>query len=214
MKTTKFEHACLILDNGTSRLVVDPGSFTNLPEDLTGISCVVVTEEHVDHFNLENIQKILAQSPDAKVLSTAAVADQLKKAGVTCEAISGEKQTEVGGFKLTFKEGDHAVVYGKSPCRVLTLKVDDFLYYPSDSFIPTDDTVQVLALPTCGPWHKISESVDFANKINSKQILVTHNGLYNETGNTVANSFTSNNLADKEREYIFLEVGESKEFSA
>lgn len=212
MKVTKFEHACLVLDNGTSRLVIDPGSFTNLPEDLSNISCVIVTEEHVDHYNLENIQKVLSQSPDAQLFSTATVAGQLKEAGVDCETISGSKDVSVGGFLIAFSEGDHAIVYGKSPCRVLTVKVDDFLYYPSDSYIPTDETVQVLALPTCGPWHKISEAVDFANKINSKQILVTHNGLYNDIGNTVANSFITNNLADKEREYIFLAVGDSRDF--
>jgi len=213
MKITKFEHACLILDNGTSRLLIDPGSFTKLPENLKGISCIVVTEEHVDHFDLENIEKVLSQSPDAQVLSTEVVAGQLKEAGYACEAVSGEKQKNVGGFSITFKEVDHAVSYGKSPCRVLTLKVDDFLYYPSDSYIPTEAKVQVLALPTCGPWHKISESVDFANKITSEQILVTHNGLYNDTGNKVANSFTSSNITDKDREYIFLAVGETRDFS-
>lgn len=212
MKVTKFEHACLILDNGTSRLVVDPGSFTELPKNLSNVSCIVVTEEHVDHFNLENIQNILSQSPDVQIISTEVVAGQLKEAGYNCVAVKGNKELNVGGFALTLNEGDHAVVYGKSPCRVLTVVIDDFLYYPSDSFIPTDTKVQVLALPTCGPWHKISESVDFANRVSSKQILVTHNGLYNETGNKVTNGFTSNNIADKNREYIFLNVGESRDF--
>ncbi|GAC1502570.1 MAG: MBL fold metallo-hydrolase [Candidatus Saccharimonadales bacterium] len=213
MKITKFEHACLILDNGTSRLLIDPGSFTTLPENLSNINCIVVTEEHADHFDLENIKKVLSQSPDVKIFSTKVVAKQLTEAGYSCEAVSCEEHINVDGFSLTFKEGDHAISYDTSPCRVLTIKVDDFLYYPSDSFIPTEATVQVLALPTSGPWHKISESIDFANKITSKYILVTHNGLYNDIGNTVANSFTSNNVADKNREYIFLAVGETKDFS-
>lgn len=212
MQITKFEHACLLLDNGSSRLLIDPGSFTRLPENLTSISCVVVTEEHMDHFNLDNIKKVLSQSPDTQIVSTEVVANQLKEAGVACKPVSGEKQLTFGDYTLTLTDTDHAISYGVSPCRVLTLKVDDFLYYPSDSFTPTTDTVQVLALPTCGPWHKISESVDFANKVSSRQILVTHNGLYNDAGNNVANSFTSSNIADKSREFIYLSVGESKEF--
>lgn len=212
MKLTKLEHACLILDNGKSRLIIDPGSFTTLPKDLTGVGTLVVTEEHTDHFSLDNIQKILKQNPDVKIFSTEVVSNQLNENGITCEAIAGERQTSIDEFNLTFIEGDHAIVHGKSPCRVVTLQVDDFLYYPSDSYIPTDATVQVLALPTSGPWHKITESIDFANKINSKQILVTHNGLLSQAGNFVANNSISNHLENKNRDYIFLEVGESKEF--
>lgn len=212
MNVTKFEHACLILNNGTSRIIIDPGSFTKLPEDLTNVSCIIVTEEHMDHYNLKNLQKVLSRSPKAKIVSTETVTRLLKDAGVSSEAVTGKEELEVGGFKLILKEGDHAPIYGASPCRVLTVQVDDFLYYPSDSFIPTDATVQVLALPTSGPWHKIAESVDFANAVDSRQLLVTHNNLYNDIGNTVTNNFTSNNIANKEREYIFLEVGESRDF--
>lgn len=211
MKVTKFEHACLMLDNGVSRLLIDPGAFTHLPENLAGISAVVITEEHTDHFNLANIHKVLVQNPEVKIYSTKSVCNQLNNAKITCREVEGEDQVQAGGFTLTFKEGDHAVIYGASPCRVITLRVDEFLYYPSDSFITTGKGVQVLALPTSGPWHKLSEAVEFANKINSKQILVTHNGLYNETGNNVNNNFTSANIADSDREYIFLEVGQTKE---
>lgn len=212
MKITKFEHACLILENDTSRLVIDPGSFTHLPEDLTNISCIVVTEEHTDHYSLENIEKILKQSPTAEIITTQAVSNKLNDSDIKNNAVSVEGQFEVGGFALSLEEGDHAAIHGQSPCRVLTLKVDDFLYYPSDSYIPTAEPVQVLALPTSGPWHKVTESVNLANKVDSKQILVTHNGLYNEVGNMVTNNFTSNNIANKEREYIFLNVGKSRDF--
>ncbi|MBP9852831.1 MAG: L-ascorbate metabolism protein UlaG, beta-lactamase superfamily [Patescibacteria group bacterium] len=64
------------------------------------------------------------------------------------------------------------------------LKVDDFLYYPSNSYILTERQVQILALPTSGPRHKLSESVDLANTIRLQQILATHNGLYDNTGET------------------------------
>lgn len=212
MKLTKYEHACLILDNGNSRLIIDPGTFTNLPEDLNNVACIVITEEHLDHYNLSNIEKILSQSSNAQIISTVTVASQLKTAGHSCLEIKGSKDLNVGGFSLTLVETDHSIIYASSPCRVLTLKVDDFLYYSSDSFIPISSYVQVLALPTCGPWYKLSESVDFANSIDSKQIIATHNGLYNDIGNKVMNNFISNNIANKDREYIYLAVGQSRSF--
>jgi hypothetical protein len=212
MKLTKLEHACLILDNATGRLIIDPGSFTQLPENLTAIRCIVITEEHADHYNLENIKRILEQSPQAKILTTKVVAQQLGDAGIACEAVQDEVYTNIGDFALLLKEADHAPIYKTSPCRVLTLRIDDFLYYPSDSFVTTSSPVQVLALPSSGPWHKVSEAIDFANSIRSQQILVTHNNLYSSVGNTVTNNFTSSNIVEKDREFVFLEVGETRVF--
>ena len=209
MKLTKYEHACLILDNGKSRLVIDPGCFTNLPSDLTNVGCLVVTEEHVDHFDLENIRKIAKQNPEVKIFTTEPVSTQLSEANITSVTIVGEQTFKEAGYVINFYETDHAPTYRKSPCRSLSIKIDDYLYYPSDSYNPSDDEVEILALPTSGPWHKVEEAIDFANSIKSKKILVTHNGLYGDNGNAVANHFIKMNIADESREYIFLKPGDS-----
>lgn len=209
MKLSKYEHACLILDNGQSRLVIDPGCFTKLPDDLSGISCIIITEEHVDHFNLENVQSILKQSPHAKIFSTDAVVDDLAKSEIEANVVHGQKETDQSGYHLSFNETPHAAVYRISPCRSLSVKVDDYLYYPSDSYNTTDDTVEVLALPTSGPWHKLEEAIDLANSIDSTIILATHNWLYNEDGETVANLYIKNNISGKNRNYVYLKPGES-----
>lgn len=100
-------------------------------------------------------------------------------------------------------------MYQKSPCRVLTVKINDFLYYPSDSFRPTKDKVKILALPTCGPWHKLAEAIELANAVDSEAILPTHNGLYNDAGNDVMNRFIIMNLVDQKRQWVYLKLGES-----
>lgn len=209
MKLTKYEHACLILDNDTSKLVIDPGCFTKLPEDLTGVSCLVITEEHVDHFDIDNVQKVLDQNPELKILTTQAVNAQLSEAGINSSVIEGEQTTEEGGYSLNFYETPHAPVYKTSPCRSLSVKVDDYLFYPSDSYNVIEDEVEILALPTSGPWHKLEEAIDFANSIKSQKMLVTHNALYSNEGQMVANNFIKANIADRSREYIYLKPGES-----
>ena len=206
---TKYEHACLILDNDTSKLVIDPGCFTKLPEDLTGVSCLVITEEHVDHFDIDNVQKVLDQNPELKILTTQAVNAQLSEAGINSSVIEGEQTTEEGGYSLNFYETPHAPVYKTSPCRSLSVKVDDYLFYPSDSYNVIEDEVEILALPTSGPWHKLEEAIDFANSIKSQKMLVTHNALYSNEGQMVANNFIKANIADRSREYIYLKPGES-----
>jgi len=212
MKITKYGHACLFLDNGANKLVIDPGDFTDLPENLEDITVVVVSEEHYDHFDASNIKKILEQSPEAKIFSTKAVAAKLAEENVVCQAVGGEELVDKDGFKIKLSVGDHAVVYGQSPCQVLTITVGDFLYYPSDSFIPTDQKVRILALPTSGPWHKISEAIDLMKATDSEMVLATHNGLHSENGNKVANFFIDMHTKDQQREFVYLKDGESKEF--
>ena len=68
-----------------------------------------------------------------------------------------------------------------------------------------------MALPTGGPWHKLELAIDQAKAIKSRQIIATHNGLYNEHGQSVANRFIAMNLGDETREVIYLNIGESLE---
>lgn len=205
----KYEHACLILERGGEKLVIDPGCFTQLPKDMSDVLCLIITEEHVDHFDIENVKAILSQNAKVSIFTTKAVHDKLVENGIDSTAIEGEQSIECAGYNLTFYETDHAITYKVSPCKSLALKIDDLLYYPSDSYRVIDESVRILALPTSGPWHKICESIEFANAIKSERILVTHNGLYNADGNSVANHFVQMNLADQDREYIFLEPGQT-----
>ncbi len=208
IKLTKYEHACLVLNKAGVRLVIDPGCFTKLPADLTNIACVVVTEEHVDHFDLDNLKAILKQSPQTKIFTTTAVHQQLRAEQIDSAPVTDTKTIEVAGYKLTFYETDHAPIHKKSPCKSLALKIDDYLYYPSDSYHTIDDAVEVLALPTSGPWHKVAEAIDFANAVNAPIILATHNGLYNAAGHEVTNSFITKHLSNPTRKFVHLEARE------
>lgn len=213
MNITKYGHACLFIDNGNSRLVIDPGDFTDLPQDLKNVSVIVVTEEHYDHFDPSNIKKILEQSPDAKIYSTANVAEQLNNESISAQSISSQEVVDYEGKKIKLTEGDHAVVYGQSPCKVLTVTVGDFLYYPSDSFIETKDKVKILALPTSGPWHKLSEAIDLMKSTNCEIIIATHNGLNSQDGNKVSSHFLNLHSKEPVKNFIYLEDGQSQDFS-
>lgn len=213
MKITKFGHACLIIENENSKLVIDPGEFTQLLPELTNVSVLVITDEHFDHFNPDNVKKIIEQSPDVQVYSTRVVAGKLAEQKIDCHAVEDSLEIDNGGFKVSLNEVDHAVVYGVSPCRVLTIRVDDFLYYPSDSFEETNAKVKVLALPTSGPWFKLSEAIDLMKATDSEYILATHNSLNSNEGNEVANRFIDTHSNEPPREFVFLNEGESRDFS-
>ena len=208
MKITKYEHACLFIqDSQGQTIVVDPGCFTKLPDCLEEIIGVIATEEHVDHFDLNNLKQLIENNPKLVVYSTSAVAQKLKQEDINSEVIAGESIQKIGSFTISFYETDHAPIYKVSPCKSLAVKINDDLYYPSDSYYKVSDPVKVLALPTGGPWQKINESVDFANQINASIIIPTHNGLYNDEGNLIANKFIATNLADSNRKFIYVKDG-------
>ncbi len=76
MKLTKYEHACLIIDNDQSRLIIDPGCFTKLPSDL------------------KHVEQIIVTSPDAVLYTTKAATEQLADSGIDSTAIEGAKPSK------------------------------------------------------------------------------------------------------------------------
>ena len=208
MKVTKYQHACLFIENGNGTVVIDPGSFTDLPTELNDIVAVIVTEEHYDHFDTENLKKILAQNPDARIYTTQNVSNALAKDAIAATAITDTQTITVDDFSITLRPVDHATVYQKSPCTSLTVTVDDYLYYPSDSYALPTKPVKILALPTSGPWFKVSESIDFTKSIDSEVVIATHNAINSDIGNNIAKTYVSGHLPDH-RKYIHLEPGES-----
>ena len=64
MKITKLEHACLDIIVGNSRLIVDPGGWTSPLENYQGITALVITHVHADHFDPEKVQAIIAANPE------------------------------------------------------------------------------------------------------------------------------------------------------
>lgn len=211
MKLTKYDHACLLVDNGQQKLLIDPGKYTNLPPDLSHVQTVIVSDEHFDHFDVDNLKTILQQSPQAEVLATETVAAALAQEGVEAVAVSGQKTFSGPGFEIDLVEVDHAPVYGPSPCKVLTVGLGDFLYYPSDSFVASSREYLVLALPVGGPWFNMTEAVDLAKSMSAKYIVPTHNIHLSQLGSDGNNRFVEINVGD-DREMVVLAAGQSRQF--
>ena len=211
MEVTKYEHACLLINKGGSRLLIDPGSYTNLPAKLEGIGIVVITHEHFDHLDIPNLRKVLEQNPQTEIFSTEHVAATLKKEGISCQAVKDQLATNSKGFELRFKEVDHSIIYGTSPCRNLSIGVGDFLYYPGDSFVNDGRKYELLALPASGPWFKMAEAIDLAKDFDARYIFATHDIHASERG---CESFYSwvDRFIGKSSEMIRFAVGESRTF--
>jgi L-ascorbate metabolism protein UlaG (beta-lactamase superfamily) len=182
MKITKFGHSCLLIEENGIKLLTDLGSWNDTPE-VTGLAGVLITHEHADHYDLPKLQALLAKNPDAKVVTHAAVGAKLEEAGIAHVAIAPGERVVVEGISIESYGTDHAIIYGDtSPCVNTGYLISEKLFMPGDALhdIPPK-AIEVLALPTGGPWMKISEAVDYAKAVKPNVVFPIHDAMYNES---------------------------------
>lgn len=187
MQLTKYEHACFTLEKDEQLLVIDPGEFSSdfiAPEHVIG---VVITHEHVDHFDNERLSAILDKNPEAIVIGPEAVTSKIE-AFETKTVVAGDI-IELGPFTLEFFGGEHATIHPMIP--VITnvgVLVNELLYYPGDSFTVPYKSVDTLALPVAAPWLKISEVMDFLAEVHPRLAFPTHDAILSNIGKEITDA--------------------------
>lgn len=175
MKLTHLGHACVLVETDGARLLIDPGTGTDV-EGLTDLDAVLVTHQHQDHVDVARLIPLLAANPRARLVvdpdSVAAVA------GLPAEhtvARDGERLT-FGGTTVDVVGGLHAPVYGDIPgCTNSAYLVDDgAFFHPGDSFFVPEHDIDVLAVAVAGPWTKVAESVDHVRAVSPRVAVPIH----------------------------------------
>jgi L-ascorbate metabolism protein UlaG (beta-lactamase superfamily) len=178
MKITKFGHACLLLEEGEARILIDPGAFSNGFEDLTDLNAVLVTHQHQDHLVPENIQALLEKNPGMMVYADEGSAKVLEEAGVKATVAREGDEFEVAGVGVKVRGREHAVIYPEIPgIPNVGYLVAGRFFYPGDSFTKPAETVEVLALPDGAPWLKISEAIDYMLAVKPKVAIPVHDAV-------------------------------------
>lgn len=208
MKVTKYGHACVVLEEQGSRLIIDPGEFTPDLGDVSNTVGVVVTHIHGDHFDPNTIAKILDANPNLQVWSTAQVAEQLTTPAVT--VVQGGSTATAGPFQLRFFGGQHATIHpAYPPDQNIGVAVGDF-YFPGDSFaVPEGLPVKTLAVPSSAPWLKVAEAMDFITAVKPTQCFPTHNALLSDAGNAITNTWLARVCETNNIAFQFLQPGQS-----
>ncbi len=208
MKITKYEHACLVVEEAGEQLIIDAGELSDsfvVPENPVA---VVITHVHGDHFDQAKIESILAKNPSAKIFTVEEVAKELPEAIV----VSDGQQETVGPFTIKFSGKDHAIIHKDAPhFQNIAVLVNQKLFYPGDSFTLPGQPVDVLAVPTSGPWLKTAESIDYMLAAKPQQAFNTHDGHLSNNGATSTNSWLSRFAVPNNIDYKVLATGDSIE---
>jgi L-ascorbate metabolism protein UlaG (beta-lactamase superfamily) len=183
MRITKFGHACVRVEHGDARLVIDPGVFTD-PEAVDGATAVLITHEHPDHYLPDHLR-----ATDAPVFTIEAVARRIREdAPDVAERVTvvSPGQRFDAGLPVRAVGELHAVIHPEFPrfsnSGYVVTAGDRRVYHPGDALTPPDEDVDVLCVPVCAPWMRASEGIDFARAVKAPRNLAIHDRVYSEAG--------------------------------
>ena len=190
MKITKYGLCCLLIEEAGLRILTDPGSYTIEEQSgLKGIDIILITHEHQDHFHVESVKKILANNPQAKIITNASVGALLDKEGIAYSVVAdGQKTTEKkAGAKAGANDASvsiegiglkHAPIYPAwPPVENTGYLLAGRLFYPGDAFTDPKRPIEILALPVAAPWLKFSEVADYLFAVRPKRWFGVHDGM-------------------------------------
>lgn len=208
MKVTKHEHACLTIGTVGKRLIIDPGSFTTLLNDVSDVVAVVVTHEHADHWTSEHLNHIVGHNPGARVFGPPGVAAAAPDFAI--EVVNAGDAIEVGPFALRFFGGRHAVIHSSIPVvDNVGVLVNDELYYAGDSYsIPDGVDVGTLAVPAGAPWLKIGDVMDYVAAVSPRRSFPVHEMVLSAIGQSISNARIESVTEAGGGEFFPLEPGD------
>lgn len=174
MQITHFGHACVLVDTGTARLLIDPGSFSAGFEKVGGLDAILVTHQHLDHLDEDRLAPLLAANPQARLIVDVGTSTTLHD--YTHEVVAPGESFAVAGASVDVIGGDHAVIHPDVPIVPNNgYLIDDVLLHPGDSFTPPAvDRLDVLLLPTGAPWLKLAEAVDYLRAVAPRTAVPIH----------------------------------------
>lgn len=194
------------------RILTDPGSYTiEEQKSIKNIDVILITHEHPDHFHIESLKSILSNNPNAKIFTNRGVGKILDGEKISFNLLLHGQSEKINNIFIEGFGEKHAEMYQD------LMRVDNTgyfiankLFYPGDSLINPDRSVEILALPVAGPWLKLSEAIDYALELAPKKCFPVHDGILKNIGST--DRLPPQILKPAEIDFVSLELGKEYEF--
>jgi L-ascorbate metabolism protein UlaG (beta-lactamase superfamily) len=207
MKITHFGHACLLVETGDARLLFDPGTDSSGFEDLRDLTAILITHEHDDHVDYEKLPSLVANNPGVVLVADRDTAAKLEGA----RAVDPGDQLVLGGATVDVVGGAHERIYENVPdCTNAAYLVDGgAFYHAGDSYFVPTQKIDILALPTSGPWLKLGEAITFLHAVGPRVAIPMHEAALAHTG---LHYGMIGAFKPESTEFVPLERGVAREF--
>lgn len=177
MKITRYGHAAVLVEVTDQRILIDPGTFSSDEAfALTDLAAIVVTHQHPDHLDVDRYGRLLEANPGAVLLADPQSAVKLD--GPWLQNADG-KETLLGQVLVRGVGSTHAEITPQLP-RVDNVGVviradgEPTVFHPGDTYEHAPEGVDVLAVPLSAPWAKVSETIDFVQRIAPASLFPIH----------------------------------------
>ncbi len=216
MRLTFYGHACVRVDDATTRLVIDPGTLADAAGALDGATAVLLTHEHPDHVDTGALVPALSADPALEVRATPAAAALLVAAGAPAgrvHAVAPGEVLRLGDARVAVGGGRHAAVHERlERIENRTYRVElgsAVVHHPGDSFDPPDAPVDVLLVPVAAPWLRLADAIDHTLAASARVVVPIHDAPLSEVGHGLVAKFLDTARLGGEHEYCRLRAGES-----
>jgi L-ascorbate metabolism protein UlaG (beta-lactamase superfamily) len=174
MKITHFGHACLLVETKDARLLFDPGTESAGYEGLRDLTAILITHEHDDHVDYAKLPALVASNPGVELIADRSTAAKLDGA----RAVEPGDHLELGGATVDVVGGAHEHVYANVPDCVNAAYVVNGgeFFHPGDSYFLPEQKIDILGLPTSGPWLRVSNAVDYLKAVSPRVAVPIHEG--------------------------------------
>ncbi|MGH3506744.1 MAG: MBL fold metallo-hydrolase [Nocardioidaceae bacterium] len=191
MRITHHGHACLLVETPDARILIDPGNFSRRLDRVGEVDLVLMTHQHADHADPDQLRVVLTNSPQARVTAeaqTAAAVTDATAGEISPEPLTSGQSLSVGGTTIDLVGEMHAFNHDQVPqvgnLGVVVAEPDGArLFHPGDAYdAEPGGQVDVLALPLSAPWCAIRDTLDFVRRVSPRVAVPIHDALLSDEG--------------------------------
>lgn len=182
MKITRYFQSCLLIEENTVRILIDPsGQEAQASEKFGNLDAVFYTHEHGDHFDADLAKKFIDQQ--IAVYTNASTAKQVE---AKTNQINDNQEINIKGLKVRAIELPHCLMPdGTEGPQNTGYLINKKFFHPGDGYKLEDLQVENMALPVIGPDISVKDAFAFASQLNVKNIVPVHYDIFGLKAETI-----------------------------
>lgn len=186
MKLTHLGHACVLVEMADTRILIDPGEFSDDFSAVRDLDAVIITHQHPDHYDKERLPDLMRANPEARLLADPETLTKIRDLGLDAQPHDDGRE-RIGQVDVTPVGQQHAQIHEDLPIVAnvgvrLRAEGEPVLYHPGDTLAEEPGDVDVLLFPLTAPWQKSAEMVAFLRRIQPRQAVPIHDAIVSPQG--------------------------------